>query len=110
MCGPVALVRERLPTDHGPWVDRLLGRIAAREVTPRQASREVFEFLWPGRWAFARRVAKVLESYRRKWEDLTHFYDHRRSRGRRTPRRAVLPHEPGGVKRRFRTAAGSVRT
>src|SRR3989337_2059281 len=66
MCGPVALVRERLPTDHGPWVDRLLGRIAAREVTPRQASPAVFEFLWPGRWAFARRVAKGLESYRRK--------------------------------------------
>lgn len=50
----VAVVRERLPADHGPWVDRLLARIAAEEVTPRQASREVVDFLWRGRQAYAR--------------------------------------------------------
>jgi len=103
----VAAVREKLPPDHGPWVDRLLARIAANEMTPRQASREVFGFLWRGRWAFARRVVKVLESYRAKWEDLTHFYDHPEIPRTSNAAEGLFSRtNPERVKRRFRTAAG----
>ena len=103
----VAAVRERLPADHGPWVDRLLARIAAHEITPRQASRDVFAFLWRGRWAFARRVVKVLESYRAKWEDLTHFYDHPEIPRTSNAAEGLFSRtNPERVKRRFRSAAG----
>jgi len=105
--GAVAAVRGKLPADHGPWLDRLRERIASRKLTARQASREVFEFLWRGRWAFARRVVKVLESYRRKWEDLTHFYDHPEIPRTSNAAEGLFSRtNPERVKRRFRTAAG----
>ena len=103
----VAAIREKLPADYGPWVDRLLEKIAAGQVTPRQASREVFEFLWRGRSPFAHRVVKVLESYRRKWEDLTHFYDHPEIPRTSNAAEGLFSRtNPERVKRRFRTAAG----
>jgi hypothetical protein len=103
----VAVVRSSLPADHGPWVDRLLARIAAHEITPREASRDVLAFLWRGRWAFARRVVKVLESYRAKWDDLTHFYDHPEIPRTSNAAEGLFSRtNPERVKRRFRTAAG----
>jgi hypothetical protein len=100
-------VVKQLPGDYRPWVERLMERIVAGEVTARQASRLVFDMIWRWRSPYAARVVSVLKSFTEKWEDLTHFYDHPDiPRTSNEVERLFSRTNPERVKRRFRTEAG----
>jgi len=96
-----------LPDDYRPWVEKLMERIGAGEVTARQASRQVFDLIWRWRSPYAARVVNVLKSLGEKWERLTHFYDHPDiPRTSNEVERLFSRTNPERVKRRFRTEAG----
>jgi transposase-like protein len=96
-----------LPDDHRPWVEKLMERIEAGEVTARQASRQVFDVMWRWRSPYAARAVSVLKSFMEKWECLTHFYDHPEiPRTSNEVERLFSRTNPERVKRRFRTEAG----
>lgn len=98
-------VVKQLPDDYRPWVERLMERVMAGEATARQASRQILEMMW--RSPYAARVISVLRSFIKRWEDLTHFYDHPEiPRTSNEVERLFSKTNPERVKRRFRTEAG----
>jgi transposase-like protein len=103
----VRKVLEELPDSHRPWVEKLMERIEAGEVTARHASRQAFDMIWRWRSPYAARVVNVLKSLGEKWDDLTHFYDHPDiPRTSNEAERLFSRTNPERVKRRFRTEAG----